>query len=363
MLLKVLMIVRSTFYTAKGGDTVQVLQTAAHLIKMNVDVQISLTNEIINYSQYNLLHFFNISRPADIMFHVKRSGKPFVVSTIFINYSEFDQYHRQGFSGRLFRLLSYDGIEYIKTISRWMLGRDSLMSISYLWQGQQRSVKALLAKAAIILPNSYSEYLRLVEAYHCTADYQVVPNGIDPGLFFNVQAEPRDPLMVICVARIEGIKNQLNIIRALNNTKYKLLLIGNAAPNQPEYYNECKRIAAPNIQFIGQLTQPELVKYYGKAAVHVLPSWFETTGLSSLEAAVMGCNIVISNRGDTVDYFEDLVLYCDPSSPKSIFDAVDKAANNPFNIKLQKKILEQYTWQQATIATLQAYERIKKVWA
>jgi len=28
----------------------------------------------------------------------------------------------------------------------------------------------------------------------------------------------------------------------------------------------------------------------------VLPSWFETTGLSSIEAGVMGCNIVITDK-------------------------------------------------------------------
>ena len=33
----------------------------------------------------------------------------------------------------------------------------------------------------------------------------------------------KDPLMVLCVARIEGIKNQLNLIKALNNTEYQLL--------------------------------------------------------------------------------------------------------------------------------------------
>ena len=76
-MLKVAMIVRTTFYTAKGGDTIQVLQTAAHLAGYNTCVDIKLTNEKIEYGQYDLLHFFNITRPADILYHIRRSGKPF----------------------------------------------------------------------------------------------------------------------------------------------------------------------------------------------------------------------------------------------------------------------------------------------
>jgi hypothetical protein len=52
------------------------------------------------------------------------------------------------------------------------------------------------------------------------------------------------------VARIEGIKNQLNLIKALNNTHFKLLLIGNIAPaNQLLIMTNAVNIAAENIQF------------------------------------------------------------------------------------------------------------------
>ncbi|MBK7308934.1 MAG: glycosyltransferase [Chitinophagaceae bacterium] len=62
--------------------------------------------------------------------------------------------------------------------------------------------------------------------------------------------------------------------------------------------------AAGNIVFAGRLTQTALANYYARARVHVLPSWFETCGLSSLEAAAMGCNIVITARGIPVIILE-----------------------------------------------------------
>ena len=64
--MRVVFITRATLYSVKGGDTLQVLQTARHLEELGIQVDIRLTNERISYDQYDLLHFFNIIRPADI---------------------------------------------------------------------------------------------------------------------------------------------------------------------------------------------------------------------------------------------------------------------------------------------------------
>jgi glycosyltransferase involved in cell wall biosynthesis len=357
-MIRVAMITRSTLYSIRGGDTVQVTETARNLVELGVQVDIRLTDEAIDYQQYDLLHFFNIIRPADILYHIKRSGKPFVMSTILIDYSCFDKFHRRGIAGLLFRLLSADSIEYMKTVARWILGRDRLMSIPYLWKGQQSSIKEILGKAAMLLPNSHLEYERLVKQYGCTTDHVVVPNGIDETLFRFDPSIQKDPLLVICAARIEGIKNQLNLVKALKGTKYRLLLIGAPAPNQLSYYMACREQAGKNIQFISQLTQQELLKYYREAKIHILPSWFETTGLSSLEAAAMGCNIVISEQGDAKEYFGAAAFYCDPASPASILAAVEKASAAAYNDSLRQKILANYTWQHAASSTLAAYKKI-----
>lgn len=164
--------------------------------------------------------------------------------------------------------------------------------------------------------------------------------------------------MVLCVARIEGIKNQLNLIRALNNTRFNLVLIGSHAPNQKTYYNACRSIAAANITFIDHTPQPELVRYYQQAKVHILPSWFETTGLSSLEAAAMGCNVVITDKGDAKEYFGNNAWYCDPADPGNIRLMVEKASLGNYNEALHEMILKKYTWKQAALETYKAYQNI-----
>jgi glycosyltransferase involved in cell wall biosynthesis len=354
--MRVALITRSTLFAVPGGDTVQIEQTAKHLAAMGIATDIKPADEQIDYDQYDLLHFFNITRPADLLRHSQKSGKPFVVSTILCNYSEYDKHHRKGI-GMVFSFLPNDWIEYAKTMARCLLGRDKLISLDYVWKGQRKSIEEILNKAALILPNSESEYERVVTSYACKPKYMVVPNGINTNTFGQQGNAPRDGQLILCVARIEGIKNQLNLIKALNNTSFNLLLIGSHSPSQTAYYNECRNEAADNIQFINHIPQQQLVAYYQKAKVHILPSWFETTGLSSIEGAVMGCNIVITDKGDAKEYFGSDAFYCDPASPQSILNAVQQASIAGFNESLRTKILQQYTWQHAAKQTLKAYQQ------
>ncbi|MGN6181657.1 MAG: glycosyltransferase family 4 protein [Mucilaginibacter sp.] len=355
--MKVAIIARSTLFRVPGGDTVQAVQTARHLANIGIDMDVLLCNEQIAYNQYDLLHFFNLTRPADILYHSKKANKPYVISTILCNYSEYDKHHRKNGS-ILLGSLPADSIEYLKTMARWLFGRDHLSSLSYVWKGQRKSILDILKRSAMILPNSQSEYRRVAQTYPTNSKCRIIPNGVDPTVFAYDPFIEKDEKLVLCVARIEGIKNQLNLIKALNNTGYKLLLIGAHAPNQADYYAECRRIAADNIKFIGHIPQVKLIKYYQQAKIHVLPSWFETTGLSSIEAAIMGCSIVITDRGDAKEYFGNDAFYCDPGDPDSILGAIHQASKAPFNDHLYQKIHKQYTWQAAANQTLKAYQSV-----
>jgi len=353
--MKVALITRSTLFKVYGGDTIQTMQTARHLNALGIQADVHLSHEEINYEEYDLLHFFNLSRPADILYHSHKANKPYVVSTILCDYSEYDKHQRKGL-GKLLGLFSSNGIEYIKTMARCLIGGDKLVSPAYAWLGQRRSINKILKQAALVLPNSESEYRRLEKKYPSKVKHMVVPNGTDQRMFNYQSALEKDDELVICAARIEGIKNQLNLIKALNNTRFKLMIVGDCSPNHAAYYEECRQIAANNVSFIKHLPQDELVEYYRRARVHILPSWFETTGLSSIEAALMGCNIVISDRGDVREYFDNDAFYCDPASPPSILAAIERASTAPVNEHLRQRILENYTWQHAATQTFKAYQ-------
>jgi len=355
--MKIVFITRSTLYTVPGGDTEQITQTAKCLNEIGVEADVCLTSQEINYNDYDLIHFSNIIRPSDILYHAHKTDKPFVISPNLIDYSQYDKYQRKGIAGFIFGLFSADTNEYLKTITRWLLKKDVLKSKSYFRKGHKRSIQEILKKTSIVLPNSQAEQEYLKKMYSVERPYCIVPNGIDETVFIPNGAIKQENL-VICAARIEGLKNQLNLIKALNNSKYTLMIIGDAAPNQKKYYQECREIAAGNIIFTGRMSQVELAKIYKKAKIHVLPSWFETCGLSTLEAAAMGCNVVITDKGYTREYFGDEAFYCDPGDPGSILKAVEQASKHDSQKNLQNKVLNNYTWHQAAAITLEAYKKI-----
>lgn len=357
--MKILFLTRATLYSVFGGDTVQIVSTAKYLRKLGVQVDIHLGNKRIDYSQYDLLHVFNIIRPADILPHLLKSGKPYVLSTIFVDFTDYEHFQRNGLAAIVTKKLSTDKLEYLKAWARWIKNGQSIHSTRYILQGHRNTVKQIATNAAIILPNSANEYKRFSDFYGIKPSYRVIYNGIDTEIFNSDQTNgSRQNNMVVCAARIEGNKNQLNLIKALNNTFFQLKIIGTPAPNHYRYYRECQATAAGNVSFEGFVPQEKLMSYYAGAKVHVLPSWNETCGLSSLEAAYAGCNIVVTDRGDTTEYYEQDAWYCEPDSPASIYKAIESAAAAPANDNLRQRILQKYNWQQAAYDTLTVYTQI-----
>jgi glycosyltransferase involved in cell wall biosynthesis len=107
----------------------------------------------------------------------------------------------------------------------------------------------------------------------------------------------------------------------------------------------------------------EVRSAYAAARVHVLPSFSETCGLVTMEAALADCNTVASMTGCEVEYFHDLVYYCDPIDPISIRQAVLDAYNNydadrPRRAALKKLILDKYNWPQSSQRILRVYEQV-----
>lgn len=356
--MKVLFIARATLYTSPGGDTRQLDETAANLRALGVEVDVALTNTRPNYSAYDLLHFFNIIRPADILRHSRRAGKPYVVSTIYVQYGAADREARSGLAGALGRILSEDRMEWVKAVAR-MVKNGERLPLRYIAIGHRRAVQEVARGAAMLLPNSASEYWRFTQAYGVERPHRVVPNGVNlADVEQAYEVVPEYANAVLCMGRIEARKNQLRLIEALNGAPFKLFIHGHPSPNAAAYAAACQAAAGDNVHILPPLSGAALYAAYASAKVHVLPSYFETTGLSSLEAAAMGCNIVVTDRGDTRDYFGDHAWYCEPDSAASIRAAVEEARAAPFDENFRREILARFTWRRAAEETLTAYETV-----
>lgn len=358
-MLKVAFIARSSLHTDSGGDTVQILKTAEELRKLKVQVDVFLAHEKVDASKYDLLHLFNVIRPADFLKYLSQKKTPIALSTIYVNYAETDKLIRKDTLGKLAKIFGANALEYFKTIAKWLLKGERIESRSYLFLGHKRSVQKLLREADILLPNSASEMRRIEHDYEVKNRFAVIPNAVEESLTQVYNAVPwNERFGVLSVGRIEPRKNQLNLIHAANALGVELTIIGKPGVNHQSYYKSCMEAAGPTISFKMHLPFSEVKRAYQNAKVHVLPSWFETTGLSSLEASALGCNIIVTRKGDTEEYFQNDAIYCEPNSVESIKSAIQEALEKPLNERFIKRIQENYTWKITAEKTLAAYREI-----
>lgn len=334
MKLRVLFQTRPDYLKNIAGDTIQLLKTKEYIEKLGVEVEIDISAAPASIKDFDIVHLFNTTRVKETykyFMNAKKQQKPVAVSTIYWDFSEYSKIP------------------------------DSPGSLYKNWLGYQAMRRSVFQGADILLPNSRLEADLIRRQHGNTAPYHVVPNGVDP-IFargrpddFYRQHGLKD--FILCVGRINPRKNQLALARALKGSGLPLILAG--PQNDVEYLRKCHR-EYPGLIALSHLEHHELPGLYAAAKVHVLPSWFETPGLASLEAGLSGCGIVTTDRGSALEYFGNLACYCNPGSAASIRSAVTKARSIPDQTRdaLKKHIVKNFLWENAALETLSAYEKI-----
>lgn len=363
------MVNRPDALTRPGGDTVQMLKTKEALEKLGVYVEIAIGAQTPDfYASFDLVHIFNVQTYNFSLAEArkaKKAGRPIALSPIFWDFWNLqDVVEGTAYWSPKWRV--------VRKLFGWNLTkalRKGYWLLVYIYKSRQMyyKIKLLLEMADILLPNSKAEMDLLRRQFHLGSEtvFEVVPNAVDTDLFNPYRDLPLPTKLaelgiesgqyVLEVARIEPCKNQLALIEATKKLGFPLVLIG---PEVDEVYvRECKRASdGYPVYFLGPVPHEELAAYYFHAKVHALPSWRETPGLASLEAAAMGCNIVTTLIGSAEEYFGDSAWYCNPFDQESIVAAVREAYAGERSNRLQKRVRELYTWYKAAQFTLLGYE-------
>ncbi len=333
-----------------GGHRVQIDQTAAHLTMLGADVRVSFSADE-RPADYDVIEGFGL--PPAVLRACRRAGVPVLLSTIYWSRDYTTGQYRTGsrrafWTGRL-RL----GLALLRGSLQGRASEKCEALNEHLI-----SKRVTYEMADLLLPNSRSEGEAIRRELGVTTPYHVVPNAVDERRFTPGPAgAARD--YILYSGRFEPHKNQLGLIRALKNeTRWPVILVGQSHPHHAAYHRQCRRELPPHFRILDGVPQEELVPLYRAARVHVLPSWFETTGLVSLEAALCGCNVVTTERGYARDYFGALAWYCDPASPASIREAVRAAWETPVDPVLRAHVLDRFTWMHTARATLEAFREV-----
>jgi glycosyltransferase involved in cell wall biosynthesis len=306
-----------------------------------------------NLSSYDVVHIFNSPRfqeCLDFMENAKRQQKPVAFSTIFWPKDELGvgiadspkvkvakKLFGTSTSTALWRLLKKGAAKQPGSIENMELR---------LFQG-----------ANLLLPNSEGEMRAIHRTYGVQRPYQVVRNAIEASAYKKDPSLEREDY-VLSVGRIESRKNTLALIEACHEAGLHLVLIGGVEEGKP--YNEAclAKIKEYGFEYLGLMPPKDIIPHYYKARIHAMASWYETPGLSSMEAACGGATIVSTDRGSTTEYFGNLAYYCNPFSRRSIRTALERAHTATPSLTLREKIRAEYTWDLAAEDTLHGYRKL-----
>lgn len=357
--MNVLFLTRTSIDQLSGGDKIQILKTKEALERLGVAVVLATSAAAVP-AKTDIIHIFNPSQLSTAPFRAARAaGVPVVVSTI---HWDMRTYYRAMFAVNR----AYFSIKPPQFFRHYVVSQLKALLYNYVWNPHVlRRLRNIFQHADLLLPNSTAEADLLIRDFSVPQERIVsVVNGFDAAMtrgatadLFKKEHGLKD--FVLCAGRIEYRKNQLALIEALMDEPYPLVFIGR--PFDHGYAALCYTLGKRrgNTFFIDHMDQPQLFNAYRDARVHALISWYETPGLSSLEAGSVGTNLVVTRGGCTEEYFESDAVYGEPNDLASIRNAVRQAWHKPKSEALSQRIANAYTWDEAGRQTLAAYGRAK----
>lgn len=358
---RVLHVLRADHADHVGGDIVQVTATVDGLRAAGVDVIAGTVEDAP--SDVAVVHVYNLQRPAALLRDLRLARRRWPAASVVVS--------------PVFWPLE------LRTMARG--GERALVSFAVKrglkWSAWWPYVRRVLAGAALVLPNSHAEVQALRRAFRLPSGsaeddrWAVVPNGIDlvrwpfrrasdaervkalTDLGLDATAAP----VVACVARVEAVKNQLTVVRSIEQLPAAALLLIGPAGTDP-YATSVRAAVADGpargrASLVGRLAPEEVAQLLAVTDVHVLASFRETPGLATLEAAATGCGVVITAAGSATEYLGDTAYVADPVDPASIAGAITAAAADPRQPAARQRV-EAYDWSTAVDALLAAYARL-----
>lgn len=350
--LKIVMANRPNSLEAPGGDTVVMQNLKRELEKMghSVDFQFRLED----MSGYDIAHIFNFVLPEMIKLYAdnaQKYRKPIVMTPM---YEDWPLFLNQSFKSY------YIFKEYLEKGQPRALFDELAQSLKRLKPHHSADNRYNVRLAGGITPSGASEAERIKREYPYSRNVLPVYLGCDvtendiPADLFIRETGLKD--FVFCVARLETRKNQLMLLKALEEEDIPVVFATGGFTYQLPYAKLCQNFRRKGqTLFLGRLSDEMLVSAYRAAKVHALPSWYELPGMVSVEAAHYDCNVVASKFGTIEDYLGDYAYYCHPGDPEDIRKAVLRALQEPIKPGLKQHV-RQFTWRRAAEKTLEAYE-------
>lgn len=324
-----------------GGVQVRINQLTKYMKQRNVEVKL-FNKWKDNVEDYDILHLFKANQENyNLMMCAKKRGVPVVISSIIPLNNKF-----KIVVGK-----------YLKKIFKINTGFTIIQD--------------MLEKCDLIIAETNSEKEFIENVYSIDKNkIKVIYNGVDinPCEYSKEIVKSKFGLQedyVLQVGRFDENKNQINTIKALNKLNITLVLVGDADYKDRSYYDKCREIAKENIKFLGWIDNESeiLASLYQEAKVVIVPSFYETFGISLVEGGSLGANLVVSNTIPLINE-EDMSKLCEHINPNDITDIankVNKAFLKEKSEHIKNEFIKKFNWSNIAEEHIKLYEKILEI--
>jgi D-inositol-3-phosphate glycosyltransferase len=205
----------------------------------------------------------------------------------------------------------------------------------------------------------------------------VVPCGVDLKLFFPMnQSTARcqlgfnpDDTLLLFVGRFDSMKGLDRLLEAMRYLKHRrhlrLIIVGGDGIHTAEgqtLLHLARTFGVENsIAFIGRIEQKDLPLYYNAADVMVMPSYYESFGLVSIEALACGIPVVATPVGvmDTIIKEGQNGQLVANGDAKSLAQAIDKVTSllPAISADAIRQTVHVFGWPNIASAIIKEYEK------
>lgn len=234
--------------------------------------------------QYSWVHYFrNFVNPPDVTI-INMSG------------------HGSKYCFKLAKLLRKKGKPYVTMIGGIHISTEG-QAKEYFQNAHHIIVHTAVQKKQLLQQETFKNL-----------NIQVMPLGIDTELFFPVQRDKQEIelLFVGRITRLKQIELCLETVAFLGaNQKRKVNLTIIGPMSDTVYFSELKSLAdqlqiTEHINFVGLIEQKDLVPFYQKANLLLLPSAHESFGMVMVEAMACGTPVAaLKGSGGPDEIVED----------------------------------------------------------
>lgn len=147
----------------------------------------------------------------------------------------------------------------------------------------------------------------------------------------------KEPFFLV-VSRLIEFKRIDIVIEACNTLQIPLKIVGTGP-----YGQKLRSMSGSTIEFLGSLTDRDLIEYYKDSLALISPAW-EDFGLSCIEAQSFGKPVIAYGRGGALETVVSLKtgLFFDKQETRSLIEAIKLFQKSSFNSLDCKKNAEKF---------------------